>query len=165
MKTASFIITIITWAFAQQDSTAIDTVTQDSIASVSTVLDTSILQRKADSLISIVEDDSINLRHIDLVIFKGQSILKEKKLSINTRIECLKFFLTNELTTPQKAVEYLNVVKKYCQDKQDFFYSMRYLASDNDKTLCMAYYKKSKDELAKVQTEIYRLSSNDVTMK
>lgn len=122
-------------------------------------LDTVALQRKADSILSIVEEDSVDMFKKDLVMFRGQSILKEK-LSFETRIECLKFMLKNNLTTINLATVYLMVLKKYCTDRQDLFYSMRHIVNDRDKPLCVLYYKKAKDQAATVQTELYRIGSD-----
>lgn len=156
---------IKTDSIRKADSVARAALRADSVAKANSLalskyngsLDTAVLQREADSIASVVEADSIDMRKRDCAIFKGQSILKGKKMSFGTRMECLQFMLSKNLTTVQKAIEYLTALKKYCADRQCLFFSLRYLVDDEDKTMCMLYFRKARDEDARIQAELERL--------
>jgi hypothetical protein len=147
----------ITRLIFRNDSIAI----ADSIAlsQKETALDTAAIQKEIDSISAVVEADSIVVHRNDLVMFKNQSILKEKNLSIETRLECLEFLLAHKARSVLSVTEYLTSLKKYSADKQSLYYSVRKTIAAKDKFACTHYFKKSQGDCAHIQSLLDRLAS------
>jgi hypothetical protein len=131
----------------------------DSIAEANftVVIDTAATQKIVDSIAAVVDLDSMDMHRRDLALFKDKFILRDEKNLFENRLRYQQFLLINKLTSIPKVTDYLTALKKYCIDKQNLYYSARKIIVDKDKYLCALYFKKARDESAKVQTALDRL--------
>jgi len=132
----------------------------DSLAQLNSeaAIDTIGIQKEIDSISTVVNADSITIYRRDLVIFKNQPILQDKKRSIETRLDCLEFLLLHKSRPDTVVAEYLTALKKYCLDKQSLYYSVRKIIAAKDKFACTQYFKKAQTNGTQVQSFLDRLA-------
>jgi hypothetical protein len=114
---------------------------------------------RTDSLEVVVHNDSIEEQKRAEVIFRGQPILKGKKVTTDSKLDCILFFLSNRLRTSEQVKTYLNSLEKLCSDEMSLYFAARNVVSPDQKYLCMLYYKKMQSDYGKVQVMIARVEN------
>jgi hypothetical protein len=114
-------------------------------------------QMAADSLLAIMENDSITLRPMEPALFKGQLTCKGK-IDVPVRIECLQFLLTKKLRSAVDVLKYLTALQKYCLDKAELLKVVRLTLPDEDKYKAMKAYRRALEDCTKVQGLSERIS-------
>jgi hypothetical protein len=114
-------------------------------------------QMAADSLLALVENDSITLRPMEPVLFKGQLTCKGK-IDVPVRIECLQFLLIKKLRSAADVLKYLTALQKYCVDKAEMIKAVRLTLADEDKYKAMLTYRHALEDCTKVQGLSERIS-------
>jgi hypothetical protein len=115
------------------------------------------LQKEIDSISAVVNADSVTIRRQDLVMFKNQPILRDKQLTNETRLDCLEFLLAHKVRSAAAVTEYLISLKKYCNDKQSFYYAIRKTLAEKDKYECTLNFKTSQNDCTRAQKLLDRL--------
>ena len=113
-------------------------------------------KKAVDSIAEIFVKDSIIERQQAMVIFKKQLNLN-KSISVQTKLECIEFLVINDLRTPVQVETYLACLSKLCQDKQNLFYAARLTVTQDQKYLCVLYFKKARDDCSKVELARIRI--------
>lgn len=122
-------------------------------------LDTISIQKEIDSIYSIVEIDSGDIHKRDIVIFKKQpTVLEDTNISVGTHVECLEFLLAKKLRKASAGLDYLTALKKYCSEKQSYYYVLRKIANEKDKFVYSNYFKICQSECTRVQALMDKLS-------
>jgi hypothetical protein len=121
-------------------------------------IDTAALQKEIDSIASVVSADSIDIYRRDPVMFKNQPILQDRNRTVEARVDCLTFLLAHKARPASAVAEYLKELKKYCLDKQSFYYSVRKVISEEEKIVNMRCFKKSQENSAQVQALLDKLA-------
>ena len=174
MKIVSVLILMYALSASAQDIDSIcDAIKADSIArcasaraetskparteAVEPSVDTQAVRKAVDSLIRVIKRDSAVLRKADQKIFQGQDIGHDRKLSVETRTECIAFLVVKKLRRDEDVVDYLEKLLRYNLDKVTLYRIMHPIVPSEDQYLCAAYLRKTKTESAKIQAIIDRL--------
>ena len=116
-------------------------------------------QRVADSLqVSVSVDSSAELEQARR-IFKSQLTFKGK-VSLSTRLECLDFLLAHKLRSPDQAKAYLVTLHQLYSDKQALYYAARVTVLDDQKYLCVLYYKKAMEDCGRIQVQLDKFNED-----
>ena len=87
----------------------------------------------------------------------AQDIGHDRKLSVETRTECIAFLVVKKLRRDEDVVDYLEKLLRYNLDKVTLYRIMHPIVPSEDQYLCAAYLRKTKTESAKIQAIIDRL--------
>jgi hypothetical protein len=97
-----------------------------------------------DSIEKIVDADSISLYHFESSFFKNQLSYKGK-IDVNTRLECVDFFLSKNLRPLIKVSEYLILLYKFCTDKSHMIKAEVALCDEDQKWKAVSAYHRTQE--------------------
>jgi hypothetical protein len=123
---------------------------QEDVQTEAPVKNLAAAQMAADSMVALVEADSMALHPVEMEIFKGQLTCRGK-IDVCKRVDCLQFLLSNKLRSPTDVQKYLISLQKYCNDKCEMIMAARATLPDEDKYLAMAAFRRAREDCAKVQ--------------
>ena len=100
--------------------------------------------RVLDSLEKIVDADSVSLYHEELSFFKKQISCKGR-IDVDTRLECVDFFLSNKLRSSVEISKYLIMLYKFCTDKSHMIKAVTVTLPDEEKYKAVAAYHRAQE--------------------
>jgi hypothetical protein len=110
-----------------------------------------------DSLSTTVDADSVILYRAEPIFFKKQISCKGS-IDIDTRLQCVGFFLTNKLRSSEEMSKYLMALQKFCVDKCEMIKVLRLILPDEQKYKAVATFHKIQNDCKHIEDLVYQIA-------